>query len=809
MWFILLSLVMSLQLSSSAVEILHQGSSLLVEDPNDVMLSPNAIFCAGFYAVGQNAYSFAVWYSQTNGETQDATVVWMANRDYPVNGKGSKLSLLPNGNLALRDADESHVWSTNTVSLSSVQLFLDNTGNLVLRETKGGGVVLWQSFDFPTDTLLPQQVFTRYAKLVSSRSETNKSSGFYSLFFDNDNVLRLLYDGPEVSGLYWPDPWLATWDAGRSTYNNSRVAVMDTLGNFSSSDDFSFLTSDYGTVIQRRLVLDHDGNIRVHSRKNGGEKWSITWQAKARPCSIHGVCGPNSLCSYHQNSSVKCSCLPGYKWKNDHDWSFGCEPKFSTLCNKTQSRFLYISNVELYGYDYGILTNYTLHQCQQLCLQLCDCKGIQYTYVFGSGTYTCYPKLQLRNAYQTPYFNADLYLKLPANSSYSFEGSTDEHSVDCSSSLSTVQLERAYDMSHENRYVKFLLWFVGGLGAFEVLCIFVICFFVVRTRERKYSGVDRRVYNLAMNGFRKFSYSELKQATKGFREEIGRGAGGVVFKGVLLDQRVAAVKRLKDANQGEEDFLAEVSSIGRLNHMNLIEMWGYCAEGKHRLLVYEYMEQGSLAQNIESDELDWTKRFDIALGTARGLAYVHEECLEWILHCDVKPQNILLDSNYHPKVADFGLSKLRNRNDSSTYSSFSRIRGTRGYMAPEWVLNQRITSRVDVYSYGIVVLEMVTGKSATKYVDGSDNGVEKEHLGMVAWLKDKEKNGCGWVGEILKPNVKGVYEEDKIEALVRVALQCVEEEKDKRPTMSQVVEMLLKCRREDDNLGSSHVSVIS
>ncbi|XP_014499374.2 putative receptor protein kinase ZmPK1 [Vigna radiata var. radiata] len=779
---------MSLQLSFSAVEILHQGSSLSVEGPNDFMLSPNAIFCAGFCAVGQNAYSFAVWYAQTNGETQDATVVWMANRDYPVNGKGSKLSLLPNGNLALRDADESHVWSTNTISLSSVQLFLDNTGNLVLSETKGGGVVLWQSFDFPTDTLLPQQVFTRYVKLVSSRSESNKSSGFYSLFFDNDNVLRLLYDGPEVSGLYWPDPWLATWNAGRSTYNNSRVAVMDTLGNFSSSDHFSFLTSDYGTLIQRRLVLDHDGNIRVHSRRNGGEKWSITWQAKARPCRIHGLCGPNSLCSYHQNSSVNCSCLPGYKRKNDHDWSFGCEPKFSTLCNKTQSRFLHISHVELYGYDYGILKNYTLHQCQQLCLQLCHCKGIQYTYVFGSGTYTCYPKLQLRNAYRTPYFNADLYLKFPANSSYSFEGSTHEQSLDCSSSLSTMQLERAY-MSHENGYVKFLLWFVGGLGAFEVLCIFVICFLMVRARERKYSGVDRRVYHLAMTGFRKFSYSELKQATKGFREEIGRGAGGVVFKGVLLDQRVAAVKRLKDANEGEEDFLAEVSSIGRLNHMNLIEMWGYCAEGKHRLLVYEYMEQGSLAQNMESDELDWTKRFNIALGTAKGLAYVHEECLEWILHCDVKPQNILLDSNYHPKVADFGLSKLRNRNDTSTYSSFSRIRGTRGYMAPEWVLNQRITSKVDVYSYGIVVLEMVTGKS----VDGTDNGV-------VAWLKDKQKNGCGWVGEILKPNVKGVYEEDQIEGLLRVALQCVEEEKEKRPTMSQVVEMLIKCKREDDNL---------
>ncbi|TKY68217.1 putative receptor protein kinase ZmPK1 [Spatholobus suberectus] len=248
------------------------------------------------------------------------------------------------------------------------------------------------------------------------------------------------------------------------------------------------------------------------------------------------------------------------------------EPKFYVSCNKTESRFLFISNVELYGYDYGIMPNYTLHQCQELCLQLCDCKGIQYTYIFSVGTYTCYPKLQLRNVYRSPYFNVDLYLKLPANSSYSYEGSTDEQSLDCSSSLRTIQLERSHDIGHESRYVKFLLWFVGGGGGrgLEVLCIFVIWFFLVRTRGQQYSGVDGRVYNLAMTGF--------------------RGAGGIVYKGVLLDRRVAAVKRLKDANQGEEEFLAEVSSIERLNHMNLIEMWGYCAEGKHRLLVYEYME---------------------------------------------------------------------------------------------------------------------------------------------------------------------------------------------------------------------------
>ncbi|XP_061343796.1 putative receptor protein kinase ZmPK1 [Gastrolobium bilobum] len=759
------------------------------------MLSPNGMFSAGFYAVGDNAYSFAIWFSESNGQTQNATVVWMANRDQAVNGMRSKLSLLDKGNLALTDADGSLVWSTNTVSLSPVHLSLNDVGNLVLRV--GEGVILWQSFDFPTDTLVPQQVFTRYAKLVSSRSETNKSSGFYSLFFDSDNILRLLYDGPEASGLYWPDPWLLAWQANRAGYNNSRVAAMDSLGNFSSSDDFTFMTSDYGTVMQRRVTVDYDGNIRAYSRRHGGHKWTITWQAKSRPCRIHGICGPNSLCSYSTNSGIKCTCLPGYKMKNDGDWAYGCVPKFSLSCNKTESSFLVISNVELYGYDYGIMANYTLDQCKELCLQLCGCKGIQYSNELNAlGTYTCYPKLQLQNAYRTPYYRAYLYLKLPANSSYSHDESIDEYSLSCSPNSKVTQLERAYDKGHGNRYVKFMVWFAAGVGGLEILCIFLVWYFLGRTRQQ-YFGSDARVYDLALTGFRKFSYSELKHATKGFSEEIGRGGGGTVYKGVLWDERVAAIKRLKEANQGEEDFLAEVSIIGRLNHMNLIEMWGYCADGKHRLLVYEYLEHGSLAENIKSNRLDWTKRFDIALGTAKGLAYIHEECLEWILHCDVKPHNILLDSNYHPKVADFGLSKLRSRNDTK-YSSFSRIRGTRGYMAPEWVFNQPITSKVDVYSYGIVILEMITGMSATMDIYAT-SGVQKQHLSLVAWLREKQNNGSSWVDEILDRTIRGGYEESKMEALARVALQCVEEERDKRPTMSQVVEMLQKCSREDDN----------
>ncbi|WJX41422.1 hypothetical protein P8452_28775 [Trifolium repens] len=230
-------------------------------------------------------------------------------------------------------------------------------------------------------------------------------------------------------------------------------------------------------------------------------------------------------------------------------------------------------------------------------------------------------------------------------------------------------------------------------------------------------------------------------------------------------------------------------------------MWGYLVrfEGKHRILVYEYMEHGSLAENLRSNSLDWNKRFNIAVGTAKGLTYLHEECLEWVLHCDVKPHNILLDTKFQPKVADFGLSKLLNR-DECNNPVFSKIRGTRGYMAPEWVYNLKITSKVDVYGYRIVLLEMVSGKSPME-IHSLDNSGGIEHHRMVTWVMEKVKNAPStmfWVEEIVDGNLEGKYDVNQVENLVKVALKCVKDDMNERPSMSQVVEMLLESNEKRD-----------
>ncbi|XP_027907979.1 putative receptor protein kinase ZmPK1 [Vigna unguiculata] len=775
----------------------HASSSFSLSVENfkeDVILSPKKTFTAGFYAVGQNAFCFAIWYTRSPD-----TVVWMANRDQPVNGKRSTLSLLKTGNLVLTDAGQFQVWSTGTANSSrQVRLHLHDTGNLVLLEDSPDNAVLWQSFEFPTDTLLPNQPLRGSTNLVSSRSGSNHSSGFYKLFFDFENVLRLMYQGPRVSSVFWPYAWLQSNNFGngnsngRSTFNDSRVAVLDELGGVLSSDNYTFRTIDYGTVLQRRLTLDHDGNVRVYTMKHGQEKWVVSGLIRQQPCFIHGICGPNSYCTNDPTTGRKCSCLPGHRWNDTEDWTQGCIPNFDPWCNNTkhESRFVGLAQFDFYGYDYGFYQNHTYEQCVNQCKRLCECKGFQFSFSdqgsFGS---QCYLKTQLLNGHHSASFSGMFYLRLPL--SYNRENPISNGLV-CGANSRVEELKRPYVEEKENGSVWFMLWFAVALGGLEVLCFFLMWCFLFR------NNADKHAYVLAAEtGFRKFGYSELKQASKGFSEEIGRGGGGTVYKGVLSDDRVVAIKRLHEvANQGESEFLAEVSIIGRLNHMNLIGMLGFCAEGKYRLLVYEYMENGSLAQNLSSSSnvLDWTKRYNIALGTARGLAYLHEECLEWILHCDIKTQNILLDSDYQPKVADFGLSKLLNRNNLDN-STFSRIRGTRGYMAPEWLFNLPITSKVDVYSYGVVVLEMITGRSPTAGIQLTELDAESHnHARLVTWVREKRKKGSevgsSWVDQIVDPALGSMYDRNEMEILATVALECVEEEKDVRPSMSHVVERL-------------------
>ncbi|BBH06189.1 S-locus lectin protein kinase family protein [Prunus dulcis] len=314
------------------------------------------------------------------------------------------------------------------------------------------------------------------------------------------------------------------------------------------------------------------------------------------------------------------------------------------------------------------------------------------------------------------------------------------------------------------------------VGAVEIL--FILSAWWLLFRRRGAAAPIEDGYHVISSQFRMFHYPELKKATKNFKEELGRGASGAVYKGVLADERVVAVKKLADIYQGKMYF-------------------------GQKLLVSEYVENGSLDKHLfPQNFLGWKERFKVAIGIAKGLAYLHHECLEWVIHCDVKPENILLDSNFEPKIADFGLAKLSQRGSLS--SVFSRIRGTKGYMAPEWALNLPITAKVDVYSYGVLILEMVKGIRLSSWVveDSEDQEAELTRFVRVA----KKKIRCGedqWIEDMLDPRLEGQFSRNQAAKMVEIGVSCVEEDRSKRPTMDSVVQELLECA-DESHAGSPH-----
>ncbi|VVA25355.1 PREDICTED: putative receptor kinase ZmPK1 [Prunus dulcis] len=774
---------------------LKRGSSLSVEDDSDFLTSPDESFTCGFYGVGTNAYWFSIWF--TNSKSR--SVVWMANRDKPVNSLGSRVSLRKDGSLVLTDVDGATVWqtSTNSSSLDVERAELLNSGNLVLKDAHGK--ILWQSFDFPTDTLLPNQPFTKSKKLISTLGRGTFGTGYFSFYFDNDNVLKLMYDGPDISSLYWPDPDYSVFLNGRTNYNSSRIAVLDDSGNFLSSDKLQFSASDMGVGVKRRLTMDYDGNLRLYSLNSLTGFWVITWEAMAELCKVHGICGRNGICIY--TPQPKCSCPPGYDVVDTSNLNKGCKPKFNLTCSQSQQvKFVQIQQVDFYGFDLNYSEPISFDNCRKFCLEDCRCEAFSYR-LTGEGR--CYTKSALFNGYKSPNFPGSIYLRLPMSVEASL--STKLNASDACSRTNVTKVvvgsPSMYANSSKRLRWVYMYWFAFAVGAVEIL--FILSAWWLLFRRRGAAAPIEDGYHVISSQFRMFHYPELKKATKNFKEELGRGASGAVYKGVLADERVVAVKKLADIYQGEDVFWAEVSTIGKINHMNLVRIWGFCSDDKHRLLVSEYVENGSLDKHLfPQNFLGWKERFKVAIGIAKGLAYLHHECLEWVIHCDVKPENILLDSNFEPKIADFGLAKLSQRGSLS--SVFSRIRGTKGYMAPEWALNLPITAKVDVYSYGVLILEMVKGIRLLSWVveDSEDQEAELTRFVRVA----KKKIRCGedqWIEDMLDPRLEGQFSRNQAAKMVEIGVSCVEEDRSKRPTMDSVVQELLECA-DESHAGSPH-----
>ncbi|XP_030967701.1 probable leucine-rich repeat receptor-like serine/threonine-protein kinase At3g14840 [Quercus lobata] len=352
--------------------------------------------------------------------------------------------------------------------------------------------------------------------------------------------------------------------------------------------------------------------------------------------------------------------------------------------------------------------------------------------------------------------------------------------------ISAISVESDFSRPHDGKKKISIVVLVGAVVVVLLLIFMILgilwwkgCLGGRSSRENELKGLDLQT------GF--FTYRQIKAATNNFNaaNKIGEGGFGSVYKGILLDGTVIAVKQLSPkSKQGSREFVNEIGMISSLQHPNLVRLYGCCIEGKHLLLVYEYMENNSLAHTLFGPvdgrlKLDWSARQKICVGMARGLAFLHEESTLKVVHRDIKATNVLLDRDLNPKISDFGLAKLDE--EENTHIS-TRIAGTIGYMAPEYALRGYLTDKADVFSFGVVALEIVAGKNNMKY-QPNENFVCLLDKAIVLQQK-------GNLMELVDPELGSEFSKKEVIRMIKVALLCTNPSPAPRPTMTAVVSML-------------------
>lgn len=537
-------------------------------------------------------------------------------------------------------------------------------------------------------------------------------------------------------------------------------------------------SSDYaeGSDILRFLRLESDGNLRIFSSARGSGTTTRRWAAVADQCQVFGYCGNMGICGYNDSSSDPvCECpSQNFEFIEQNDTRKGCKrkveidscPGSATMLELNHTKFLtFLPELTSQVFFVGISA------CRLNCLVTGSCVA---STSLSDGTGLCYLKTpDFVSGFQNPALPSTSYVKV------------------CGPVLPNPSGSLQLEEKSKSWRLKAWIVVVAVLATLMVLVVLEggLWYWCCRNSPKFVSlSAQYALLEYASGAPVQFSYKELQRSTKGFKDKLGAGGFGAVYRGLLANRTVVAVKQLEGIEQGEKQFRMEVATISSTHHLNLVRLVGFCSEGKHRLLVYEFMKNGSLDNFLFSNEeqsgklLNWQSRFNIALGTARGITYLHEECRDCIVHCDIKPENILLDDNYNAKVSDFGLAKLINPKDHR-HRTLTSVRGTRGYLAPEWLANLPITSKSDVYSYGMVLLEIVSGRRNFE----------------VSQETNRKKFSLWAYEEFEKGNVKGIVdkslagEDVDIEQVIRaiqVSFWCIQEQPSLRPMMGKVVRML-------------------
>ncbi|KAK9064139.1 hypothetical protein SSX86_018011 [Deinandra increscens subsp. villosa] len=749
--------------SSDTISV-HQNIS-----DGETIVSGNAKFELGFFSPGSSKSRYlGIWFKNTSPQI----VVWVANRETPLIDNSGAVKLDNQGNLSIVNGSGKVVWSSNSSAsgtyIDLVAQLLD-TGNLVIMNGNktNDEIVIWQSFDYPGDTTLAGMklgknfITGRETYQTSWRSADDPSPGEYTLkvlavkgkfqqvYLRRSSVIETRvgpYNGISFSGPanYAPDA--------------NPTAVSYVIENQSEIYIIYISKSNTSTL---RVIVTPNGKLEIWVIKFPNPEWMLIATSPVDYCDNYGVCGPYGICT--TATSPNCGCLKGFELKHADETSPNnntsvCRRSIALDCGPGEG-FLKFSSVKLPDTENAVFSsNMSLLDCEVACRNNCSCTAYANPNITPGGLGCLLWYGGLIDIRVFPQRGQDLYVRLAASE--------------------LLELNSSF-----RRRKQVVLVVTLSISAVLTLLGIILALYT-RRKWKKSSGSSSQMVNAEV---RLFGLSRISRATNAFSVEnkLGEGGFGPVYKGVLEEGQEIAVKRLSTSSQqGLDEFKNEVICIAKLQHRNLVKLLGYCIQGDEKMLIYEYMPNKSLDSFLYDESkkllLDWPQRFHIIHGIARGLLYLHQDSRLKVVHRDLKSGNILLDHQMRPKIADFGLARMFKEDESE--ANTKRVVGTLGYISPEYATNGLYSVKSDIFSFGVLVLEIVSGKKNRGFVhkDHDDN------LLGHAWRLYKEGRSLDLIDDCLHAS----YSTCEVLRSVHIGLLCVQQRAKDRPDTPAVVAML-------------------
>ncbi|GLT31625.1 hypothetical protein SLA2020_063510 [Shorea laevis] len=721
------------------------------------LVSHDGSFELGFFHPGSSGnWYLGIWYKNIPVRT----VVWVANRVNPINDSSGMLMVTTTGDLQVLSQNITVVWSANsTKAAQNPILQLLDSGNLVLIDGRDGnlGAYLWQSFDYPSDTLIPGMKLGwdlrtgLDRRLLAWKNSDDPSPGDFTWEIElQGNPEAVLWKGSQK--YFRSGPWNGIRFSGAPYLSpDNRVFSYEFVSN---EEEVYYMFSLKNNSVLSRIVLNRTDYTRQrYTWSEETRTWKLFTYVPNEYCDKYGLCGAYGNCDSTQLPA--CQCLKGFKPKSPDgwssgDWSQGCVRNKPLNCQAGDG-FIQFGRLKLPDATHSwVNKTMSLKECRDKCFQNCSCMAYTSLDIRGRGSGCAIWFGDLVDIRQFQSGGQDLFIRMSAS-----------------------------DLGYGKKQVAIIVSTVMLTG---VVVIGLLCYIQIKKQRKQGEGKNEEM-ELPM-----FDLSTIVKATDNFSSNnmLGQGGFGPVYKGTLAKAQEIAVKRLSESSKkGMVEFKNEVILIAKLQHRNLVKLLGCCIQGDEKMLIYKYMPNKSLDYFIFDQTkkalIDWQRRMHIIGGIARGLLYLHQDSRLRIIHRDLKASNVLLDKDMNPKISDFGLARMFLGDQTEAITN--RVVGTYGYMSPEYAVDGHFSIKSDVFSFGVIVLEIISGKKNRGFHHSDHNHNLLGHAWRL-WMEERAL-------EVMDTTMLGdAYTVSKVLRCIHVALLCVQKRPEDRPDMSSVILML-------------------